>query len=158
MTTSDSLSKLNTLGQEFIEQIAQHQPTQAVLDTAAQDTLYVTAVHTLNASQFPQAFALFGVLMTQNTRDARYLSGMAHAAQGLGEMGLALQLHAVALGLAADPEPYALDLAQGLVATQNTDLAKVLLTLIATDSKFADDAAQLTQRALAVEALLEHAA
>jgi hypothetical protein len=158
MTTPDPTPELKEQGQAFIEQLMQHQPSQVLLDEATQVTLYATAVQTLKASQFPQAFALFGVLATQNFLDARYLSGMAHAAQAAGEMGLALPLHAAALGVANDHEPYLLDLAQGLIAVQNTDLARVLLALIATDSKFAADAAQLAQRALAVEALLEHAA
>lgn len=157
MTTFDSLSDVSAMGQAFIEQLTQRQPP-AVLDAAAQDSLYATAVQTLKSHQFPQAFALFGVLMAQNTRDARYLSGMAHAAQGAGEMGLALPLHSVALSLATEPEPYLLDLAQALIAIQSTALAKVLLDMIGPDSQFAADASKLTQRALAVEGLLEHAA
>ena len=162
MTIPDSLSELSAQGKAFIDPFTQHQPTPAALNAATQDKLYAMAVQTLKASQYPQAFALFAVLFSQNTRDGRYLSGMAHATQGGGDMSLALQLHTVALVLAlavsTEPEPYVLDLAQALIDIQSTAFAKVLLELIGPDSKFAGDAAQLTQRALAVEALLEHAA
>jgi hypothetical protein len=158
MTTPHSLSELSAQGQAFIDKLTQHQPAPAVLNAAIQDKLYATAVQTLKASQYPQAFALFGVLFSQNTCDGRYLSGMAHAAQGGGDMSVALPLHALALSVATEPEPYVLDLAQALIAIQSTALAKVLLELIGPDSKFAGDAAQLSQRALAVDALLEHAA
>ena len=157
MDMDATIKALSEESQAFFEALKRTQPVKSPLSAQAQEGLYVLAYQALQAHQYSEAFGLFSALVSHNIADARYMSGLAHAAQGSGELALAVQLHAVAVGLAPGQEAFLLDLAQGLLAVQRIDLAKLVLQCVPPHSALPDAATTLTERAQAMETLLAQA-
>lgn len=156
MDIQASIQELSAQSHSFFEELKNAQPDTPMLSPTAQEGLYVLAHQALQAKQYSEAFGMFSGLVAANISQARYMSGMAHAAQGAGQLTLAVRLHAMAAGLAPGQDAYLLDLAQGLLAIQQFDLAKAMLQGVPADSALAHAANALAERAHAMEALLEH--
>ncbi len=156
MDIDTAIQTLSAPSKAFFEELKRTRSTPLFSPTAMEG-LYVLAFQALQARQFKEAFQLFGSLVSSDITDPRYMSGMAHAAQGAGELDLATHLHAFAVGLAPGQEAYLLDLGQSLIAAQDFAMATLVLGYVPTDSDLADEARALLERVQAMEALLSHA-
>ncbi len=157
MDIATAIQNLSAPSKAFIEELKRTRNATPLFSDLAKEGLYVLAYQALQARQYNDAFQLFSSLVVTDITDARYMSGMAHAAQGAGQLDLATYLHAMAVGLAPSQEAYLLDLAQGLMAVQDFDMALLVLNQVPADSNLADAATALYERAQAMGALLANA-